>query len=83
MERNAVVDVLKFIFSLVVVFFHFYQSTDEHFSMGFVSVEFFATISGVYFFQMYEQATKGVKSLVDPFQKVSKIKAWRKVMFCK
>ena len=70
MERNAVVDVLKFIFSLVVVFFHFYQPTDEHFSMGFVSVEFFAIISGVYFFQMYEQATKRVKSLVDPFQYV-------------
>ncbi|MBD5162602.1 MAG: acyltransferase [Oscillibacter sp.] len=52
-QRNGVIDILKFIFSIVIVLYHFYQATYEHFGMGSLAVEFFAIVSGVYFFSMF------------------------------
>ena len=58
MRRNGAIDVLRFYYSFIIVLFHFYQDTYAHFALGFVSVEFFAIVSGVFFFSKWERCEK-------------------------
>ena len=51
MERNGFIDILKFLFSVVIVIFHYFSPQYTYFGMGYTAVEGFMIISGVYFYQ--------------------------------
>lgn len=53
--RNGAVDILRFIFCMVVVLYHLYDETYEHFGMGYTGVEFFVIVSGVFFFAGWDK----------------------------
>lgn len=50
-ERKCTLDFLKFYLILLIVLFHFYEPTHEHFENGKVAVDAFAIISGLFFFE--------------------------------
>lgn len=54
-ERNGAIDICRFIYCLIIVGFHFYEETYEHFAMGYTGVEFFAIVSGLFFFRGWEK----------------------------
>lgn len=55
-ERNLNIDLMKFLYSWCIVFYHFYSSTKLHFMGGFYAVEFYLLAAGMFFFQVWEQA---------------------------
>ena len=58
--RNGFIDVQKFFYAWIVVVFHFYLYTREHFMGGATSVEFFLIVSGAYLFSGFERNTEGL-----------------------
>lgn len=56
MNRNFGLDFFKFAYSWLVVLFHFYSETSEHFISGRFAVDFFLIVSGVFFIQEYERS---------------------------
>lgn len=69
-ERNGKIDLLKFIFAVVVALFHFSCSAeypDEMFRRGYLSVEFFFIVSGYLFaksLQKYDGSTDVLKDSI-------------------
>lgn len=59
--RNGFIDVQKFGYSLIIVIFHFYERTHEHFKGGGTGVEFFLIVSGAFFFAGYKRSMKGLE----------------------
>ena len=57
-SRNYSIDLLKFLFSWVIVFFHFYGDTHKHFIGGWFAVEFFLITASVLFFQKFERESE-------------------------
>lgn len=53
-QRNLSIDLMKFLYSLVIMFYHFY-SDRSHFISGRYAVEFFLVVAGVFFFMAYER----------------------------
>lgn len=54
-QRNVMIDLGKFVYSLVIVFYHIYRSTGAHFVSGRYGVEFFLLAAGLFFFQSLEK----------------------------
>lgn len=50
--RNGAIDLYRFVFCWLVMFFHFDQ---KHFPLGKIGVEFFVLVSGFYFFSKWER----------------------------
>ena len=59
-SRNCTIDCLKFLFSWVVVFLHFYQATHKHFIGGYITVEYFLLTASVF---VYEKHSKMVNTV--------------------
>ena len=55
MQRNGFIDVLKFLFSIVIVIFHYYSPKYSYLGMGYTAVEFFMITSGIFFWNKYQQ----------------------------
>ena len=55
--RNGAIDLLKFLFSWIVAFYHFY-SNRKYFPHGNIGVEFFVLVSGVYFYMSWEKTKR-------------------------
>ena len=53
--RNGAIDIYKFLFSWIIVLYHFYSKTSKYFSHGNIGVEFFVLVSGIYFFISWEK----------------------------
>lgn len=51
MQRNGFIDVLKFLFSIVIVIFHYYSPKYSYLGMGYTAVEFFMITSGIFFLE--------------------------------
>jgi len=52
-ERNGLIDIMRLVFTLLVVMFHFYSRDKRHFSGGALGVEFFVILSGVFFYSSW------------------------------
>lgn len=59
--RNGLIDIMRLVFSLLVMMFHFYSADERHFPGGRYGVEFFVILSGYLFFAAWDQ--KGVARL--------------------
>lgn len=71
-SRNGAVDVYKFFFSLVICFYHFYESGMERLPMGYLGVEFFVLTAGIYFFTNWFKNAPGyspVEGYLHPYIK--------------
>lgn len=55
-QRNLNIDLMKFLYSWIIVFYHFYSSTKLHFVSGRYAVEFYLLAAGVFFFQAWERS---------------------------
>lgn len=51
--RNRSIDVYKFLFCVIIMFFHFYRQTDEHMIGGAGGVEFFVLAASMFFYQKF------------------------------
>lgn len=54
-QRNVMIDLGRFTYCWVVVFYHIYNGTGAHFISGRFGVEFFLLVAGVFFFQHLER----------------------------
>lgn len=61
-KRNGFIDVQKFFYAWIIVIFHFYDYTREHFMGGGSSVEFFLIASGAFFFAGYKRKTEKISA---------------------
>ncbi len=59
-RRNVMIDLGKFVYIWVIVFYHIYRDTESHFISGRFGVEFFLLAAGVFFFRGLE------RNLADP-----------------
>lgn len=55
-QRNLNIDLMKFLYSWCIVFYHFYSSTGLHFVSGYYAVEFYLLAAGIFFFQAWERS---------------------------
>lgn len=55
-QRNLNIDLMKFLYSWFIVFYHFYSSTSSHFISGRYAVEFYLLTAGIFFFQAWERS---------------------------
>lgn len=62
MGRNGFIDIQKFFYAWIIVIFHFYSFTHEHFQGGGTSVEFFLIVSGAFFFAGYKRRTENISA---------------------
>lgn len=60
--RNGFIDIQKFFYAWIIVIFHFYEYTHEHFEGGGTSVEFFLIVSGAFFFAGYKRRFDGIRA---------------------
>lgn len=58
-NRNGAMDFLKFVFSIEIAIYHFYDG-GKHFPGGAYAVSFFALASGIYFFDSYMRRASSV-----------------------
>lgn len=49
-ERNGLVDIMRLVFTFLVMMFHFYSRDKRHFAGGALGVEFFVILSGYLFY---------------------------------
>lgn len=54
-QRNVTIDLFKFVYSLFIVYYHFYSSDYAHFQGGKYAVEFYMLAAGVFFFSGLER----------------------------
>lgn len=54
-QRNLNIDLLKFVYAWMLVFYHFYSETSLHVKQGRMAVEYFLIVAGVFFFMAYER----------------------------
>lgn len=67
MGRNRSIDFFKFLYSWIIVFYHFYPSSAAKVSGGYYGVEFYLLTAGVFLFQSFEkQSARNV--LQTPYQ---------------
>lgn len=59
-ERNSNIDFFKFLYSLVIVSFHFKSPNGTHFIGGNTAVEFFLIVSGFLLFEAWERSEKNL-----------------------
>ncbi len=52
-KRNGIVDVLRVVFALIVLEFHFFQADSSGWTLGKIGVEFFVILSGFLFYGGY------------------------------
>ena len=69
-KRNGIVSLWKFIFALVIAFFHggeFFQPNENVFFLkGYIVVEFFFIISGFYFASEVLKKEYDIKHILKP-----------------
>lgn len=54
-QRNAVIDIVRVIFALIILLYHFYSNGKKHFLGGYLGVEVFCVIAGFLFFHAYDK----------------------------
>ena len=54
-QRNAVIDMVRIIFSMIILGYHFYGNGKKHFLGGYMGVEVFCVLAGFLFFREYDQ----------------------------
>ena len=54
-RRNAVIDMVRIIFSMIILGYHFYGNGKKHFLGGYMGVEVFCVLAGFLFFREYDQ----------------------------
>lgn len=65
-KRNGFIDVMRLIFSLLIVEFHFYESGEAGvLPLGQMGVEFFVIVSGFLFYSSWEKRTRGENPPID------------------
>jgi len=83
-ERNYYIDFLKFIFSIIIVFYHSWLFTgsfgDGYFNRGFYAVDFYFIVTGFLFINSVEKLTKkkskeniGLLNIKFVFNKIKQI----------
>ena len=66
-NKNIEIELLRFLGAWIVVGFHFYAETSEHFIGGFFSVDFFLILAGIMMFIKYKQE-KSHGKVMRPYQ---------------
>lgn len=59
MNKNNAIYFWKFFYSFIIMFYHFYLQTKEHFLSGRFGVEFYLLTAGVFLFMKYEKQIQG------------------------
>jgi len=64
-SRNGLADIMRLVFALIVMMFHFYSSGEKHFHGGFFGVEYFVILSGLLFFSAWDRERSTLKSIEE------------------
>lgn len=64
-DRNGLVDVMRLVFTFLVMMFHFYSRDKRHFAGGALGVEFFVILSGYLFYSAWERRHKTLVTLQE------------------
>lgn len=79
--RNTNIDFLKFLYSLAIVFYHFYSETSLHFISGRYAVEFFLITAGIFFFKTWRRNEDPPPPHIYIYKRYTRFMPWTTTAF--
>ena len=71
-EKNNAIYFWKFVYAFFVMYYHFYEATEEHFLSGRYGVEFYLLTAGAFLFMAYERQTSAGEGYQSPYSFLKK-----------